>query len=123
MFVYVDGKRYAAHRLAWFYVYKVWPKGLVDHRDNSGLNNAILNLREANKSTNGANRNASHNNKSGFKGVAPHKKAFVARIKVNRKLIHLGRFKEAAAAARAYDDAAIEHFGEFALTNKQLGRI
>lgn len=41
----IDGTSYRAHRLAWFYKYKVWPTDQVDHIDNNRSNNRIINLR------------------------------------------------------------------------------
>ena len=46
---------YRAHRLAFLYMKGYIPK-LIDHKDRNGLNNKWNNLREANKSTNGADK-------------------------------------------------------------------
>ena len=119
----VEGKRYAAHRLAWFYVHGTWPVSLIDHDNTDGTHNAISNLRLANKSTNGANRGLNKNNTSGFKGVAIWRDRFISKIKVNYREIHLGCFLDPKDAAQAYDFAAVQHFGQFALTNKSLGLI
>lgn len=51
----LDGKQYAAHRLAWAYVYGVWPKHGLDHRDRDKTNNRIDNLREATNAQNAQN--------------------------------------------------------------------
>ena len=96
------------------------PKGAkVDHKDGNGLNCQRYNLRFATKSQNAMNRGKNRNNKSGFKGVAWHKSRgkFVAQIAVNGRDIHLGCFQTAEAAARAYDEAAKKHHGEFAYLN------
>jgi hypothetical protein len=122
-FICVDGKRYAAHRLAWFYIHGSWPTDLLDHDNTNGIHNAISNLRLANKSTNGANRGLNKNNTTGFKGVSVKRNRFISRIKVNKTHIHLGCFLESKDAAQAYDFAAVQHFGQFALTNKSLGLI
>lgn len=66
----VNGKRYLAHRLAWLYVYGVWPEIQIDHRDTIRTNNRINNLRESTQGQNRENvRTKQSNNKSGFLGV------------------------------------------------------
>lgn len=119
----VDGNTYRAHPLAWFYVHGKWPSQELDHRDRNKANNAIDNLREATHSQNGANMPMHRRNSNGFKGVTKHQKRFKASVMVCRKRLHLGVFYTAEQAARAYDEAAIKHFGEFALTNHQLGHF
>lgn len=121
IYITVDAKREAAHRLAWFYVYGVWPKGLLDHKDTIKTHNWIDNLREADKSTNGANRGLNKNNTTGFMGVTKFRSGYRAAIKVNHKSHFLGVFPDVLEAAKVYDKAALEHFGEFAVTNMSLG--
>ncbi|UEN68854.1 HNH endonuclease [Shigella virus Moo19] len=123
VYITVDSIRESAHRLAWLYEKGVWPKGLIDHRDTIRHHNWIANLREADKSTNGANRGLNINNTTGFMGVAKFRKGYRAAIKVNHKSYFLGVFPKANDAAKVYDQAAIEHFGEFAVTNMSLGLI
>lgn len=50
-------------------------------------------------------------------------RGWYASIKVNNRQISLGDYNDPISAARAYDAAAIEHFGEFACTNVMLGLI
>lgn len=91
----------------------------VDHRDRNGLHNWRGNLRFCTNAQNLANRGPNKNNKSGYKGVGwdRAKKKWCARIKVNRKTIYLGRYHGIQEAARAYDEAAKEYFGEFTWMN------
>ena len=91
----------------------------IDHKNRDGLDNRRSNLREATSSQNGANTRQRINNTSGFKGVAYCKQTgtWRALIMVNRKTSCLGRYPTPEAAARAYDDAAVGAFGEFARTN------
>lgn len=52
----VDGQRYLAHRLAWFYAHGVWPQQQIDHIDGNRDNNASCNLRDVDACTNQQNR-------------------------------------------------------------------
>ena len=52
----IDQKTYKAHRLAWFYVHKQWPKNQIDHVDGIRHNNKINNLREATRFENNRNK-------------------------------------------------------------------
>jgi hypothetical protein len=115
----IDGARYKAHRLAWFYIHGVWPEDILDHDDRTAGNNLILNLRPANGALNKANSRAPKNNTTGFKGVSRLGRRFVAGIKHNYRRIHLGVFATAEEAARAYDAKAIELWGDFANTNER----
>lgn len=114
----VGGKPYLAHRLAWLYMTGEWPADDIDHRDLNRKNNKWENLREADKSKNGANCRAYSHNKSGIKGVSLCKKTgrWRADITKNGKGRLLGRFGTKEAAAAAYASAARELHGEFART-------
>lgn len=92
---------------------------LVEHRDEHGLNNRRMNLRPATRSLNGANRGLPANNTSGYKGVSyrPDRDKWFAKIEVNKQQKYLGSFSTAEDAARAYNEAALKHFGEYAQLN------
>ena len=91
----------------------------VDHVDGDGLNNCRSNLRPSTTSQNHANRRVNRNNTSGFKGVSWNRQAgkFEAHITVLRRKAHLKYFDDPRDAARAYNDAVLKHFGEFACLN------
>src|SRR5208337_2902082 len=82
----INGIRYKAHNLAWFYMTGEWPKQIIDHRDLNGLNNAWLNLRECTQSQNLMNRRKQNNNTSNWKGVYRNSKLknkFEAKLGLN----------------------------------------
>jgi hypothetical protein len=96
----------------------------VDHRNRYGLDNRRGNLRiGVTASQNAANSNSiKRGETSRFKGVQWDKRhsKWVAKIRVNYKVKQLGLFAIEVDAARAYDAAAREHFGEFAKCNLSL---
>ena len=89
----------------------------VDHINGDKTDNRRENLRLANKSQNGANRSKQKGCSSEYKGVYKPTKKWRATIMVNGKRIHLGYFIDEMDAASAYDEAAMEHFGDFAKLN------
>lgn len=93
----------------------------VDHINGDKLDNRRSNLRDATRTQNNCNRRLSNRNTSGYKGVScrPDRKnkPFVANIQVNHRPKFLGAFATAEDAARAYDDAARELHGQYAVTN------
>lgn len=104
------------------------PKGMdVDHINGDTFDNRRCNLRLATRAQNCANQGISPRNTSGFKGVSLHKCNRIlkwrAKLLHNGKRIHIGCFSNPQDAARAYDAAAIRHFGEFAKTNEMMGLL
>ena len=101
----------------------------VDHINRNPLDNCRENLRLVTNSQNQMNSKLSSNNKSGFKGVyyqyntnpGAKSKRWRAFIQIEEKKSHIGYFRTPEEAARAYDAAAINHYGEYALTNEALG--
>ena len=111
------GKRIFMHR----FILKT-PKGeITDHINHNGLDNRRCNIRIATKMQNNLNRKP---RKDKYKGVSrggePRKKKWQARIVVNKKSISLGYYATPKEAAKAYDKAALEYFGEFACINFAL---
>lgn len=94
----------------------------VDHKDGNGLDNRKSNLRVADNSLNHANIGKMKRRRaatSKYKGVHWRKdrSRWSAELKIRDRSIKLGCYATELEAARAYDAAALQHFGEFARPN------
>lgn len=91
---------------------------LTDHANGNGLDNRRINLRQANSKQNKWNQRNRRDSASQYKGVtAVGIGRYRARILINGTRIHLGYFNNELEAAKAYDLAATNAFGEFAALN------
>ena len=104
----LDGARFRANRLAWFYMTSKIPLYDIDHKDGNPENNAFFNLRDVTTAQNIQNQNKPHKrNKSGFFGVSWHKagKCWRARICTDGVQKVLGYFDTPEEAHKAYLEA------------------
>lgn len=108
----LNGKRFNASVLAWFYVKGQYPKFYIDHKNMNAGDDRWSNLRQATNSQNMANTVA--RNKLMVKGVTPRGKKFNAGIMCEGRRFNLGRFDTAKEAHGAYKEAAKRLFGEYA---------
>lgn len=91
----------------------------VDHINGNKLDNRKCNLRICTRSQNAMNAQISKGNTSGYKGVCLDKASgkWVAAINPGGKKKSLGRHQQIQHAAKAYNNAAIKVFGEYARLN------
>lgn len=90
----------------------------TEHRNGNGLDCQKKNLREATRSQNRANSKVRSDSKSGFKGVQLKASGkYEARIRTGDRMKYLGQFDNPIEAAKMYDAAAKELYGEFARPN------
>lgn len=118
-----ESRWYAARRngsASKLYMHRaIYPEfAAIDHIDGDGLNNQRSNLRPASRQQNARNAKKHAAATSAFKGVYLHKSGkWYAQLKVRDESKWLGAFVSEAEAARAYDRAARQFFGEFAQCN------
>jgi len=91
--IWVNGKLYRGHRLAWFYVYGIWPLE-VDHKYHIRNDNRINKLRAATRKENCTNVSLSISNTSGVTGVYWRKEGrkWKSAIGVDGESINLGHY-------------------------------
>ncbi len=112
--------KYHSIQMAYYLFGKPKAGNVWDHKDRNGLNNKRENIREATKEQNAQNKYKTLKpTTSKYKGVYYCKRAhrWIARIYLNKKSIHLGSFMSEEAARDAYNQKALEFFGEFAKIN------
>jgi hypothetical protein len=101
--IFVHGRRYGAHRLAWFYVHGRWPEHEIDHINGERSHNAIDNLRDVPRAINRQNLRRPHrDNSTGFLGVRKNGERFAALIQVDKSPKYLGTFDTPEEASQAY---------------------
>ncbi len=117
--VSVFKKRLQAHRVIWAMMTGAWPVGELDHVNHDRSDNRFANLRPCDRVQNARNGRSHSDASSSFLGVSffTRDRRWRSQIRVSNKNLHLGYFDAEIAAARAYDAAAREHFGEFANLN------
>jgi len=95
------------------------PKYQVDHINGDRLDNRRQNLRHVKAQYNCWNKGLPANNTSGYKGVSWDKKTsrWRARIKIDYIQYNLGGFDNAVDGARAYNEAALKHYGKYTRLN------
>lgn len=96
-------------------------KTQVDHINGNTLDNRTQNLRICTQAQNNRNQRKIKNTKFKYKGLKEVKvkkwKYIQASIMINGKQIYIGTFKTEIEAAKAYDEAALKYFGEYAKLN------
>ncbi len=114
----INGRSIGAHRIAFLMHYKYLPK-YIDHKNGVKTENWAMNLRDCTKQQNHFNIGPTSVNRSGYKGVGwrENRKKWRARIMKDQKEKSLGHFDCKHEAAKAYNKAAKELFGEFAWLN------
>jgi hypothetical protein len=93
---------------------------VTDHRNGDRIDNRRGNIRLATQSQNSANRyRLLPNTSSRFRGVTFHKASgkWQAQLKHLKRNYHLGLYERQEDAARAYDRAARQTWGEFCRPN------
>lgn len=92
---------------------------IIDHANGNRLDNRRENIRICTFAQNTQNAERRSDNSSGYKGVSWHtNKKWRTQIIVNGKVTHVGMFSNIIDAARAYNEAAIKYYGEFAKLNE-----
>lgn len=125
------GAKVSAHRLAFLMMTGVLPTQPVDHINGNPADNRWCNLRLCTAAENNRNRRKQETymgqpTSSKFRGVYFYKptKKFVVHIRIPNpdkrgrgKQIHVGYYRTEIEAAKAYDDVARKHHGQFARLN------
>jgi hypothetical protein len=117
------------HRLVWTMANGDIPSGYeidhVEHGPFGGLDNRRLNLRLTTHAGNVRNTRKVAGTVSRFRGVYWHRagRKWAVQIHVDDYPVYLGMFASEEDAARAYDKAAREKFGEFARPNFPLESV
>jgi HNH endonuclease len=118
--IYINDKKYLAHRLIWLMQTGEWPPREIDHKDRNGpkrdYGNRWTNLRLATRSQNAQNQKMRSDNTSGHVGVywGSELNKWVAHITFEGKEIPLGYYLNFEDAVAVRQNAEKTLFGVFA---------
>lgn len=117
------GRKYRANELMHRMIMNAEKGEIIDHINRNRLDNRECNLRKCTRTNNFSHSGKRFDGLVKFKGVTYEKKRkhWVAAIHSGDKTHYLGSFDNPIKAAKAYDIAAVEIFGEYAMTNETLG--
>lgn len=112
----IDGKLYLAHRLAWLYVYGVFPEGPIDHINRNKQDNRLNNLRACTNSENEYNKSLRKVNTSGVTGVTwvAKRNKWQVQIRCNKEQVFIGRFNNFEDAVKARKNGEKLYHKDFA---------
>jgi len=112
---------YQAHRICWTIYTGGEPSLILDHINGDRADNRIANLREATFMQNIGNRASVVGSSSAFRGVSwcTRDKRWIAYCAGRT----VGRFTDELSAAKAYNQSAASHYGEFAKINVINGDV
>lgn len=122
IYIKVNGKTYAAHRLAWLFHYGEIPDGEIDHINCNKSDNRIINLRLSDRKGNVCNVGLRKDNTSGVKGVSWHRECgkWVAYVRHNGRKIYVGLFSELSDAADAVSEMRKSLHKDFARDKNEV---
>lgn len=112
--VTINGKPDRLHRIiAKVFIPNPDGKPFIDHIDGNRLNNDVSNLRWATASENQRNRQCRLRPSGLPRGVAPNKKKYMAKIRIDGRCECLGTYETPEEASAVYEARAREVYGEF----------
>lgn len=114
--IFIRGKMYMAHRLAFLYMTGSLPEKVVDHINRDRSDNSWKNLRSSDYSQNCCNITDRKDNTSGCRGVFWRKESQKWRVIVvkNKKRMNLGSYEDFELAELIAKEARVKYHGEFA---------
>jgi HNH endonuclease len=110
--IYINRKRYYAHRIAWIMVYNTAPSFFIDHINGIRDDNRLSNLREADYTQSAGNSKIRNTNKLGIKGVV--RSANGRRYYVHFRNQYIGVYDCPIEAGNVYKKLISDAYGEYA---------
>lgn len=124
LIICVNGRRYQAHKLAWFYMTGKWSRKNIDHINGNPADNRFSNLRREATPDNSHNLMLSKFNASGARCVhfAKSDKKWVATVQHLGQPYYLGRYSERSKAIKAVNQFLKRFSNDFfsESTNKRV---